>query len=210
MLLGEFVSGGQKLLEKREETYGAPVSSVFASRRNWNDRGKGFFGMNRLIWQAEKKVFRASFTIEATLVLGVVFMTVAMLIRYAYIEHDKITGTMILAETVQKARTYSGKELSPAYFEEQGELRGNPRLWLGEYQLEINSDWRKKINGEAAAGEWRQEIEMDMFLPGDFLRQTEALKALIENGEEQDDRGDRIQERDESELYGNTFGATME
>ncbi len=157
----------------------------------------------------ENKRFRASFTVEATMVLSVVFMTLALMIRYAYMGYDRVTGTMILAETVINARENRDDECSDTYFEEVGKCLGNPRLWMGEYMIEIETN-TKGTAGKASTDEWSQEIEIKAFRPDDFLRQVDGLKSLAKSGDEKDENGYRIPERDESELYGNSFGIGME
>lgn len=153
--------------------------------------------------------FGASFTIEATLVLGVVFMTIALLIQYAYTEHDKVTGTIILEEVLIRARKDYEEEYSDAFFEDVGKQLGNPRLWMGEYEIEISKKLNK-IEGKASAGEWSKEIEVDLFRPSTFLRQKDSLQRLMKDGEGNDDRAYRVQTGDEQELYGDSFGNGVE
>ena len=45
----------------------------------------------------------ASFTVEAALVLALVFMVMGMTIKEAYTIHDEITGSMILEEALERA-----------------------------------------------------------------------------------------------------------
>ena len=151
--------------------------------------------------------FHALFTIEATLVLGVVFMSIALLIQYAYIEYDKVTGTMILEEMLIRARRV--EEDSESHFEELGEQLGNPRLWLDEYEIDISME-RGKVSGKASSGEWEKELEMDVFQPSAYLRQREFLEEVLRDGEEHEDREDRIQTGNEPELYGDPFRNGME
>lgn len=151
----------------------------------------------------------AVFTIEAAIVLGIVFMSVALLIRYAYTEHDKVTGTSILQEMLIHVRQNYENEDAEAYFEDAGKQLGNPRLWLGEYEIEISSE-RSKVSGKASAGEWRKEIEMELFRPGMYIRQRDYLTELLKDGEEKDEGEHRVQTGNESELYGDPFGNEME
>ena len=78
------------------------IFTVFTSGGNRNDPG-----------------LCASFTIEATLVLGVLFMSIALLSQYAYIQHDKITGTIILEEMLVRSR----RDLDGEYSEKLKNLR---------------------------------------------------------------------------------------
>lgn len=120
----------------------------------------------------------ASFTVEATFILSVVLMTMAFVIKSAYVSHDQITGIMILEETVEKMRcAWEKEEISG--LARDGELLGNPRLWLGAYQIQLDEEG-KKAKGRASAGEWSGEIEMAKFQPGQFLRRYQALKAIGE------------------------------
>ena len=149
----------------------------------------------------------AMFTIEAAFVLGIIFMTLALLIQYAYTEHDKVTGTMILEEMV--IRTGREEDDSETYFENMGEQLGNPRLWFDEYEIDI-SRGRDMVSGKASSGEWEKEIEIDVFQPSTYLRQKEFLEEVLKDREEHEDREDRVQAGNESELYGDPFGIGME
>ena len=149
---------------------------------------------------------RASFTIEATLVLGVVFMSIALMIQYAYTEHDKVTGNMILQEMLVRTRTDLQEEQSEEYFEEMGRQLGNPRLWMGEYKIEISRN-RNTVIGKASAGKWNKEMEIGVFQPSVFLRKSDCFRDLTEGEGEMDDNGDRVQAGDEPELYGDSFGS---
>jgi len=121
-------------------------------------------------------------------VLGVVFLTMAAVIKKAYVLHDTVTGSMILAETMEKAAGSHDKEKDENYFKGYGEERGNPRLWLGRYGIELNMGERE-IKGSAEAGEWKLGMEIKRFRPEVFLRRIEALKEM-KNG--QDDRGSGV------------------
>ena len=149
----------------------------------------------------------AMFTIEAAFVLGIVFMSLALLIRYAYAEHDKVTGTMILEEMVIRARRE--EDDSETYFEDMGDQLGNPRLWFDEYEVDISRE-RDMVSGKASSGEWEKEIEVDIFQPSTYLRQKEFLEDVLKDREEHEDREDRVQAGNEPELYGDPFGSGME
>ena len=129
---------------------------------------------------------RASFTIEAAVVMGVLLMSVAMLIQYGYTEHDKVIGSMILEEMLIRARRDSERNYSEQYYEDIGEQKGNSRLWFDEYKIEI-SIGKSVIVGKASSEVWKKEIEMDLFQPGDFLRKKELLQEIWNNGEKDND-----------------------
>ena len=63
--------------------------------------------------------------------------------------------------------------------EAYGEELGNPRLWLGEYTLDIQLK-NDTVKGKATAGDWSQEIQMERFRPGDTLLNFQVLKELEE------------------------------
>ena len=180
---------GSRGISKKEKGNDVALSSVFTS-----DGIPANMGL------------RASFTIEATLVLGVVFMSIALVIQYAYTEHDKVTGNMILQEMLVCARADLQEEHSEDYFEEMGRQLGNPRLWMGEYEIEISRE-RNTVTGKASAGEWNKEIEIELFQPSAFLRMSDCFRDLTEGEGEMDDNGDRVQAGDEPELYGDSFGS---
>lgn len=143
----------------------------------------------------KKKRLRAGFTIEATMVLTMVFLSLASMIRYGYWIHDTVTGTMILEETIVKARCEGEREISVRLkeYEDYGKRLGNPRLTLGNYKLELDAGFNR-IAGTASAGKWKQEMEIERFQPGTFLRRAEAARAL---GKELTDDGSGIQAGDE-------------
>ena len=49
-------------------------------------------------------------TVEASIVLSVVILSLASLIRYAYTVHDTVTGSMILEETIERVRNNVDKK----------------------------------------------------------------------------------------------------
>lgn len=130
---------------------------------------------------------RASFTVEAAMVLGIVFLALAAVIKEAYILHDTVTGSMILEETMEKAAYNCDIEKDETYLISYGEKRGNPRLWLGTYEIGLNIEERK-VNGRAAAGDWNMQMEIKRFRPETFLRRAEALKEMG-NGQADDGSG---------------------
>lgn len=121
--------------------------------------------------------YRASFTVEATMVLGVIFLVIAVILRQAYLLHDTVTGTMILEEVLENARVDPAEDLEVEILEKRGEAMGNPRLWLGEYQMELEVN-RENVYGKAMAGDWMQEMEIEVFRPGRFLRRWETIKEI--------------------------------
>ena len=134
------------------------------------------------------------------MVLTVVFLSMAAMIRHGYWVHDTVTGSMILEESIWKARI--GAEMEESFlikeYEDYGEQLGSPRLSLGAYQVELDTAM-SKIIGSASAGRWAQEIEIKRFQPGTFLRRIDALTEL---GKDLTDDGSGIQAGNESELYG--------
>lgn len=124
--------------------------------------------------ELEKKRYPASFTVEAAMVLGIVLLTIGVLIKEAYTLHDTVTGSMILEETLEKARFGRGESENLKYYEQQGEKLGSPRLWLGDYDLDLKVN-EKAIEGNAEAGKWVLHMERKIFRPDIFLRRTEAL-----------------------------------
>lgn len=150
----------------------------------------------------KERRLEASFTVEAALVLALVFMVMGMAIKEAYTIHDEITGSMILEEALERASYNRDEKKEDTYFTGQAEEQGNPRLWLGEYSARLK---RKigKISGYASAGAWTLEIERGAFHPELFLRRTAAL---TEMGNGQDDGGSEVQTGNEPELYGPEAG----
>ena len=111
------------------------------------------------------------------MVMGVVLFTCITLIQRGYELHDTVTGTMILTETMQKLRYGEPEEEEKERILQQGNELGNPRLWLGAYEIELE-ETIGKMTGTAAAGGWKAEIQMGKFQPGEYLRRCEALREL--------------------------------
>ena len=124
--------------------------------------------------ELEEERYPASFTVEAAMVLGIVFLTIGALIKEAYILHDTVTGSMILEEMMEKVRYCKDGSENVKYYEQNGEKLGSPRLWLGDYDLHLRINERT-IEGKARAGKWVLHMEMKSFEPAVFLRRTEAL-----------------------------------
>lgn len=126
--------------------------------------------------------YRASFTIEAAFVFGIVLMCICGLIGFAYKTHDTVTGKMILEEMLVQARRIEDRDelmerSEMKRLEIYGEELGNPRLWLGLYDLELDLRNNAAI-GKASAGDWSQEMQMERFRPGNRLLNFEVLKEL--------------------------------
>lgn len=124
-----------------------------------------------------EKFCSASFTVEAALVLTVVLFTIGATIQNAYYLHDTVTGSMILEETLEKVRYGTGGDEEVKRLAEEGEALGSPRLWLGTYRLEI-SESEKCAEGSAAAGDWKQQMEIAEFQPETILRKYSALAKM--------------------------------
>ena len=100
-----------------------------------------------------KKYYSASITVEASIILSVVLLSLAAFIRYAYTVHDTVTGSMILEETLERARNNVNEKKTIDSFEQEGSQMGNPRLYLGAYELHLNLG-ALTAEGDAAAGDW--------------------------------------------------------
>lgn len=124
--------------------------------------------MDRAMYRIKKK-YSASITIEAAMVLGVVLLTLGFVIQYAYTMHDTTTGAVILVEALEEARYCKDESISLDTFTQKGTQAGNPRIWLGEYHLELKED-NSTVSGIAEAGKWKMSIEMQKSRPAEKLR----------------------------------------
>ena len=118
--------------------------------------------------------YSASITVEASMVLSVVLLSMAAFIRYAYTVHDMVTGSMILEETLERARNNVDEKKKTDSFEQEGSLMGNPRLYLGTYEIHL------KVGAltDASAGDWSLHMERADIHPETFLRQQDALRKI--------------------------------
>lgn len=194
MLYLESAIGGKIRLESwRRKKKDIAVSSIFTAGGDMDAHDSRI-----------KRGYQGSLTIEATMVLTVVLFSISILISQVYQLHDIITGTMILEETLLHLRKerFMDAETAQNEAEAYGEKLGNPRLWLGKYEIETDVGL-EYVSGTAQAGDWEQEIVIKQFHPGDFLLKYEKI---LEIGERLDDDGSGIQEGDESQLYGDSSG----
>ena len=140
------------------------------------------------IKQTGTKRYQASVTIEATYVMSIILFCISILLSQAYRLHDTVTGAMILEEVLIQAGMFCDVEGIQLFesedadatireLEQYGEQMGNPRLWLGNY--EIHADVKKNhVSGSAKAGNWELEMEIGQFRPGHFLNMYESLKEM--------------------------------
>lgn len=127
--------------------------------------------------QYKKRSYAASMTVEASLILSVILLSLAAFIRYAYTVHDTVTGSMILEETIERARINVDEKKSVEQFAKEGSQLGNPRLFLGTYEIRLNME-TSSAEGEASAGDWTLHMERANFHPETFLRKQDALKKI--------------------------------
>lgn len=127
----------------------------------------------------EKKKDRceASFTIEAALVLSVIFLAIGSLLTQAYRLHDRVIGSMILQETTGQARKWRDEKSDFTELKFLGEEKGNPRLLGERYEIQLK-EYAGAVRGTASCGEWNHEIEMRKNMPETFLRRIQALMEL--------------------------------
>ena len=124
-----------------------------------------------------KKHYSASITVEASIILPMVLLSLAAFIRYAYTVHDTVIGSMILEETLERARNNVDEKKTIDSFEREGSQMGNPRLYLGSYEVQLNLE-ALTAEGDASAGDWSLHIERADIHPETFLRQQDALKKI--------------------------------
>ena len=127
--------------------------------------------------------YDGSMTVEASIVMSVVILSLASLIRYAYTVHDTVTGGMILEETIERVRNNVDKKKTPDMFEAEGTRMGNPRLFLGEYTIGLKTGITG-ITGDASAGDWHLSMERTDFQPATFLRKQDATKKIMDRLED--------------------------
>ena len=124
-----------------------------------------------------EKNYSASITVEASMVLSVVLLSMAAFIRYAYTVHDMVTGSMILEETLERARNNVDEKKKTDFFELEGSQMGNPRLYLGTYEIHLKVG-APTAEGDASAGDWSLHMERADIHPETFLRQQDALRKI--------------------------------
>ena len=124
-----------------------------------------------------KRYYNASITVEASVILSVVLLSLAAFIRYAYTVHDMVTGSMILEETLERARNNVNEKKTLDSFEQEGSRAGNPRLYLGAYEVRLKLG-AMTAEGDASAGDWSFHMERADIHPETFLRQQDALRKI--------------------------------
>lgn len=121
--------------------------------------------------------YSASITVEASIVLSVVLLSLAAFIQYAYTVHDTVTGSMILEETLERARNNVDEKKTLYSFAQEGSQMGNPRLYLGAYEIHLDLG-TLTAEGDASAGDWSIHMERADIHPETFLRQQDALRKI--------------------------------
>lgn len=137
------------------------------------------------IMKQKERVFSASFTVEAAMVMAVVIWALGFVIRGAYIRYDEVTGSMILEEALENTRYSRPDEKTGMYYAGEGEKQGNPRLWLAGYRIMIE-ETGSTVKGKAVSGGWETQIELKRNSPERFLRRVQAL--LEERSRNRNDR----------------------
>lgn len=115
---------------------------------------------------------RASYTVEAAIVMAILLWAVVFSIQAAYRLRDEVTGAMALSETVERLRhNESGQEEEAA--EWAARRAGTPFSWKG-YEFGFNVSGNpltgKKVKASGKGGRWSLEIEEVIFDPENFLR----------------------------------------
>lgn len=167
---------GRRADRNRREKYSKDASAVFtiSLTRSAVD-GMYAIDMRKIVYI--KKHYEASVTVEASMILSVVLLSLAAFIRYAYTVHDTVTGSMILEETLERARNNVDEKKTLGNFEHEGSRMGDPRLYLGSYEIRLNLGMMV-AEGDASAGDWSLHMERADIHPEKFLRQQDALKKI--------------------------------
>ncbi len=128
--------------------------------------------------------WKGSYTIEAAVIMSTFCLITVTLIHNVYRLHDETRGMMVLHETIEKARqndfisdggTAGGEGIKE--LEVWGKERYGFAWSFENFQIALKQQG-DKITGTADGGNWKGEIETQIFRPQDFLRKTEAVKQL--------------------------------
>lgn len=133
--------------------------------------------------QTEKKALAGSFTIEATLVMAIIIMSVAVLILQSYRIHDEIKLAVRLHRGVEQM-SFEQAETKPV----QKKLNTGFLLSVVPGRADIERSGGKitgTLDGRTKSGLWSVSIEGRVYKPEEFLRQMAALKQLEEQNENQ-------------------------
>lgn len=119
----------------------------------------------------------ASYTVEAAFVMAVILLALMLTIQSAYCLRDEVTGSMALAESVQRLR--HNETESPADASEWAAHRaGSPFSWE-KYQFKLDTSGNfltgRRVTGTGLGGKWSLELKQRVFDPEDFLRKLTLI-----------------------------------
>lgn len=123
-----------------------------------------------------KRKLRASYTVEAAIVMAIVLWSLLVSMQAAYKLHDRVVGAMAVSEASQRLR-HIEKEKDEA---QSWAVRraGKPFSW-GGYQFSVklsgNPITGRRVKSSGKAGDWELELEMGVFNPEDFLRRLSLI-----------------------------------
>lgn len=115
---------------------------------------------------------RASYTVEAAIVMAILLWAVSFSIQEAYRLRDEVTGAMALGEAVERLRHNESDEVGKAA-EWAVRRAGTPFSWKEyEFRLEMSGTpfTGKRVHALGKGGRWSLEIEENVFDPENFLR----------------------------------------
>ncbi len=121
--------------------------------------------------------FKASFTIEATFVMAVIFWAIMIIIQAAYNLHDETVGAIILHSAVERL-CHSESENSDEICASIKNSGVRPLIWKDyEIQMDLKGNMLtgKKVQAAAKGGTWGFDLEVKVFDPENFLRLISLL-----------------------------------
>lgn len=110
---------------------------------------------------------KASFTIEASLVMSILLLSVVSLIQFAYRIHDEVLSSMVLQETVEIARHLEDDKWEDTV--SSGQKKARYLMSWEKCQIHLKV-WDMGVSGTAAGGKWRKELESHIFNPEKWIR----------------------------------------
>lgn len=122
-----------------------------------------------------------SYTVEATWIMAIVLFSIISMLRFAYGLHDETKGSMILMESIERARHGEGLDMESIC--QDGLQNAGAMYSFQSYDLKISTK-KKHVTGIASGGKWGLEVTRTVYNPEGFLRMW-ALLETISGGNEQ-------------------------
>lgn len=128
------------------------------------------------MWKTiQKRRLRASLTIEAAYIVGLILFCMALLIRFGFQIHDQAVGNAVLNEGLELAG--HAEEADAGDLSARGSRRMSRALSGKGFQISISRDG-EGFRGSAGGNRYQKHMTDRGFHPERFLRRITLIEAM--------------------------------